>query len=388
MKNKIYIYIFTEFLSFFLVILFTLTAIVWTIQAVNFLELVTEDGHAFSVFFLYSILGLPKTIARLIPFTFLVAITLTILKLEKDNELIVLWTSGLNKMKLVNIILVISFLITFTQLILATSISPFSLNQSRAMLKSSDLKLFPSLLKEKKFNDTVKNLTVFVEEKHDDGTIKNIFLRDDTKKDISQTISAQRGYIKKDRNSTFLILYTGIIEREKLDGQINSINFDTTTINLSTFSTKTITWPKVQEKSSIYLLSCALWYNKEIVKSFFINSEYIMSKLGILTNKNCYKKNDVTSELNRRFGMPLYIPLLSLMVCYLLSSRNENRKTDITKYFCFFIGFFILVFAEIALRYSGKIFYITILYYILPLIILIINYLILFKIFKYENLRS
>ena len=176
MKNKIYIYIFTEFLSFFLVILFTLTAIVWTIQAVNFLELVTEDGHAFSVFFLYSILGLPKTIARLIPFTFLVAITLTILKLEKDNELMVLWTSGLNKMKLVNIILVISFLITFTQLILATSISPFSLNQSRTMLKSSDLKLFPSLLKEKKFNDTVKNLTVFVEQKHDDGTIKNIFL--------------------------------------------------------------------------------------------------------------------------------------------------------------------------------------------------------------------
>ena len=47
MKNTIYKYIFYEYLRYFLVSLCALSVIVWTIQSVNFLDLVTEDGHAF-----------------------------------------------------------------------------------------------------------------------------------------------------------------------------------------------------------------------------------------------------------------------------------------------------------------------------------------------------
>ena len=46
MKNTIYKYFFYEFLRYFTVTLFALAVIVWTIQSVNFLDLVTEDGHA------------------------------------------------------------------------------------------------------------------------------------------------------------------------------------------------------------------------------------------------------------------------------------------------------------------------------------------------------
>ena len=116
MKNKIYYYFFKEFFVFFAIILFTLTVIVWTVQAVNFLDLVTDDGHSFSVYFRYSLLGIPKNITKLVPFTFFVSLYLTILKLEKDNELIVLWTSGVNKIRIVNIVFKISIFITLFQL--------------------------------------------------------------------------------------------------------------------------------------------------------------------------------------------------------------------------------------------------------------------------------
>ena len=46
MKNTIYKYFFYEFLRYFLVVVFALAIIIWTIQAVNFLDLVTDDGHA------------------------------------------------------------------------------------------------------------------------------------------------------------------------------------------------------------------------------------------------------------------------------------------------------------------------------------------------------
>ena len=116
MKKTIYKYFFSEFVIYFTVILFALAAVVWTIQAVNYLDLVIEDGHAFTVYFFYSFLTLSKVLTKLIPFCFLLAIILTILKLERDNELIVLWTSGLNKIHIVNLIFRISLLIMLVQL--------------------------------------------------------------------------------------------------------------------------------------------------------------------------------------------------------------------------------------------------------------------------------
>ena len=160
MKNRVYKYIFTEFIRYFMVVIFAVTAIIWTIQAVNFLDLVTEDGHAFRIYIFYSFLILPKVITKLIPFTFLIASMLTILKLEKDNELIILWTSGLNKINVVNLIFRISILIMLAQVIMSSLVTPITLNYSRDLIKNSELQFVPSLLKEKQFNDTVEGLSL------------------------------------------------------------------------------------------------------------------------------------------------------------------------------------------------------------------------------------
>ena len=179
MENKVYKYFFHEFIRYFLVVLFALTAVIWTIQAVNLLDLVIDDGHAFRIYLLYSLLTTSKVLTKLIPFSFLLASILTIIKLEKDNELIILWTSGLNKIHIVNLIFRISVLIMFIQLIMASFVAPETLNISRTLLKNSELQFIPSLLKEKQFNDTVKGLTFFVEEKDENGNYKNIFIRDE-----------------------------------------------------------------------------------------------------------------------------------------------------------------------------------------------------------------
>ncbi len=143
MKNRIYKYFFYEFIRYFSVVLFALTAIIWTIQAVNFLDLVVEDGHAFRIYILYSFLTIPKILTKLIPFTFLIASILTILKFEKDNELIILWTSGLNKIHIVNLVFNISLLIMLLQFFLSIAITPKTLNFSRALLHNLYFELLP-----------------------------------------------------------------------------------------------------------------------------------------------------------------------------------------------------------------------------------------------------
>ena len=173
MKNTIYKYIFYEFLRYFLIALFAFSIIVWTIQSVNFLDLVVEDGHGFRTYFVYSIFTLSKVLTKLIPFCFMLAMILTISKLEKDNETIIMWTAGLNKIHVVKLIFVISIIIMLLQLLLTSLINPTMLNFSREIIKNSQLQFVPTLMKEKQFNDSVEGLTIFIEKKIQNGKYRN-----------------------------------------------------------------------------------------------------------------------------------------------------------------------------------------------------------------------
>ena len=145
MNKTIYKYLFYEFIRYFATTLFALAAIVWAVQAVNYLDLITEDGHSFTVYFYYSLLTLSKVLTKLIPFCFLIATVLTIIKLEKDNELIALWTSGVKKISIVNHLVRVSLLIMLLQLILTTTLNPTLLNLSRSKLSKYKSIFFISL---------------------------------------------------------------------------------------------------------------------------------------------------------------------------------------------------------------------------------------------------
>ena len=375
MKNRVYKYFFHEFIHYFIVILFAFASIIWTIQAVNFLDLVIDDGHAFKIYLSYSVLTIPKVLTKLIPFTFLVAAILTILKMEKDNELILLWTSGLNKIHIVNLIFRISILIMLLQHFMASVVNPETLNFSRKLLKNSELQFVPSLLKEKKFNDTVDGLTVFVEKKNENGIYENIFIRDEGRvltqvSDVSSTIFAKSGFVTKDEKS--LVLTNGNIQKLEKGTDVNIIKFEKTVINLSGLSTKTISEPKIQETSTVEIIQCMQSKNKH------------------LHNCSRHEKNlrDTKAEINRRFGMPIFIPLIALISCFVLRSARSREGKFSNYYYLLigFIGFALLIASEITVRYSGVSWNHTAIYYLIPAILIPIIYFLLIRTFKYENL--
>ena len=373
MKNTIYKYIFSEFLRYFIITLFALAIIIWTIQAVNFLDLVTQDGHSFFIYSYYSLLTLSKVLTKLIPFCFLISLVLTIIKLEKDNELIVIWTSGLNKIHIVNLFIKISLLVMLLQFFLTGVVNPKFLNKSRYILKESELQFIPSLLKIKQFNDSIVGLTVFVEKKNENDVYQNIFIRDDGKilstiGVTSSTIFARSGIISKDEKK--LILYNGNIQKLKKDGAINLVKFEKTEFSIDGLSTKSISQPKIQETSTIDILHCIL---KKSVKTHNCQN----NKKSLINN---------TIELNKRFGMPIFIPLIALACSFLLSSRRDKKIYIYNKYIYFTISFFILVLAELSVRYSGNSYFRSVLYYTTPLVLMILFYFTLIKKFKYENL--
>ena len=374
MKKTIYKYIFYEFIRYFASTLFTLSAIVWAIQAVNFLDLITEDGHAFLVYFLYSFLTISKVLTKLIPFCFLIATVLTILKLEKDNELIALWTSGLNKIYIVNHLIRISLLIMIIQITLTTVINPKLLNLSRSILKNSELEFVSSMFKVKHFNDTVDGLTIFIDEKNDNKTYKNIFIRDEstvlssvgTK---SSTIFAKSGYLSDDEKN--LVLINGNIQKLDTEGKISVIKFEKTSFNLSGIATKSISKPKMQETPTLDIIQC------------------IRGKKVEMHNCTPTKKTEMDTkiEMNKRIGMPFFIPLMALISCFLLGSQKDSKIYVYNKYIYSLIGIALLTLAEISVRYSGTSWNHTTIYYLIPIGMIPLFYFNLIRKFKYENLH-
>ncbi len=379
LSNKIYKHFFIELSKYFFIVLFTFSAIVWAVQAVNYLDLIVDDGHAVSIYLGYSLLNISKIFTKFIPLSFLLAVFLTILKFEGENEFMILWTAGLNKIRMVNFFLGISFLVTFIQIVLAGFINPEVLNHSRSLIRSSNIDFISSMIKTNQFNDTVEGLTIYVQEKDTNGTMKNIFIRDDNKvlkgletsKDSgSLTIFAKKGKIEK-RDRNYLSLENGTIQTENKNKEISSVNFKRTSLLLQGMRTKSIVQPKLQETSSIILIECL--FKKNLEKKLL----------------NCAERSklDALSEFNRRLGMPLYIPYVALLCCFLLIGRDQDKRKNLYKYFYFALGFITLVLAEILVRYSGKSLTYSMIYYLIPIISVPILYLILFSKFYYENLK-
>ena len=88
MEKLIYRKFAKDVFLFFLLVSISISLIVWVIQAVNFLDIVTEDGHGLKVYFLYTLLSLPKIFSKILPFIYFISLFYIILKYENDNELI------------------------------------------------------------------------------------------------------------------------------------------------------------------------------------------------------------------------------------------------------------------------------------------------------------
>tara|TARA_Y200000002_G_scaffold381553_1_gene395902 strand:+ start:2299 stop:3441 length:1143 start_codon:yes stop_codon:yes gene_type:complete len=345
-KNKIYNYITLELLKSFILILFSLSLIAWTVRAVNFLDLIVDSGYSTSTYFTYSILNLTNIMTKFIPLSFLLAILLTIIRLERQNELLVLWTSGVAKSKITNLFFIISIFIFLIYLVFSTIITPTALNKSRSLVKESRVDTVASLIKPNAFSDTFKGLTFFVEEK-ESNIIKNIFIKDDSNNLNSllpknstaknKTVIAERGVISKSK----IILENGIIQSYQKDNTIKIIQFNKTLLNFGNLDNRVIKDVKIQETSTYKILSC--------LKNYYFNQipeGYV---------KNCPKNNIaiVIETFSRRVLMPLYIPLVSILISFLLI-YTKNKKTKILNRYVFFaLSFMLLVLSELLVRYSG-----------------------------------
>jgi lipopolysaccharide export system permease protein len=104
MKKILFRKLLVDYLSFFLIALIASSIVVWVFQAVNYLDIMIEDGRDYTIYINYSLLNFPKILSKLYPFVLFFSVFHITSKFENNNELIILWNFGVNKIELINFI--------------------------------------------------------------------------------------------------------------------------------------------------------------------------------------------------------------------------------------------------------------------------------------------
>ena len=366
LQNKIYQNFFLEIIKTFFVILFGLSIIALTVRAVNFLELVVDSGYPITTYFEFSFLNLFGILPKFIPLSFLIALILFIVKHIQDSEFVILWTSGVKKIQIVNLFFYTSLIVLVFYLIFSTFLTPLALNKSRQLLGKDQLNSFLPTIRSQQFTDSFQGFT-FIVEKKIGNEIQNIFLHDKSRNlknlstnissNVDTTIIAQNGVVDKKK----LILFNGqIISTKKDQSKSEIIKFDQINIDLSKLSTMTIKKSKVQETSTLELFKCFKQTNIDF--------------------KTCHRLSEIIPNLNRRIVLPFYIPAVAL-ICSLLLIRVKGKY--FRTFSVFILSFLVLLFSELTIRYTGINNLVKTIFLIFPFFLSILFYIFLnFKFLK------
>jgi lipopolysaccharide export LptBFGC system permease protein LptF len=361
-KNKLGYYFIQEFLKNYLSILLAFGLIIWITQAVRLLDLIGEEGNSVKTYLLYILSIIPKYFSKISIIIFFISFVVTISKFEDHNELRALWFSGLEKKKFINYLVRSSIILLVILVIIRCFIIPHFSNYSRYLLLNTSVGGIGSLLKQNNFNNPLKKITIYVGKKNQINELEDIILFEDGT-NIKKTIIAKSGAVINENSKNLLVLVDGSIQEERKDKKISILDFDKTTLDLSQYSKKTSDYYKFNE---IFFF--------ELIKR--------------LNNKDELQPTNIIGELNDRIVMPLFIPSLVLLACFLIITNKEVLNNNFLKIIIFTYGIAIIIISEILLDLSSKKLYASLFLYVTPFLFLIINWILLNYFLNRENIKS
>ena len=365
-----------DYMSFFLIALFSSSLIIWVFQAVNFLDIMIEDGREYTVYINYSLLNFPKIISRLFPFILFFSIFYVLSKYELSNELMIFWNFGENKIKFVNFILFISIFLLLIQICLTSLIVPSSQDKARSFLRESEVNFLGNFIKPKRFNDTIDGVTIYAENKDTNGNLYNLYIKKEIQDEFEITY-ANKGKFIENQGVPILILFNGETIRNK-NNKVTNFKFSKSDFLLQNLKANTITQQKNQEMKTTDIILC-------IISIYELKINFISEINKKITNCTTSNRINLLKEIYKRLIVPLYIPILMIIPYFLILSSKERKNYSKLKIITFFIGVITIILSEGIIRFLSVNLLDNLFIFISP----IIFFLILYSMFLFKlNLKN
>jgi lipopolysaccharide export system permease protein len=236
-------YIFRTTFGAFLLVLVSVTTLMWITQALRDIDLVTNQGQGVLVFIGLTALIIPLLILIIAPVAFMVAMAYVLNKLSTDSELIVMNAAGMPPWRLFRPFFAVGLVVSLLVAAIAAYVSPMSLRELSQWVSEIRADLVTRIVQPGRFTRLWGgNLTLHIRERLPNGQLLGIFIDDQRDPKERVTFIAEQGDILKNDRGTFLLLAEGSVQRSQTgDRDPNIVRFDRYAFDLSQLASTALT---------------------------------------------------------------------------------------------------------------------------------------------------
>ena len=302
-------YMFRQVANAFIVILLTLTIVVWLATALKELNLITSRGQGIVLFLQMTLLSLPSLMALIAPNAMLMAALYTLDRMNGDSELIVMTASGATVWRIGTPLLAMAALVSIGILLANLFLTPASMRALRDFVTQVRADLISQVLEPGRFSSPESGLTFHIRDRSLNGDLLGLLVHDE--RDDKQVMSylAERGRIVTNDEGSYLVMFDGYVHRynsEDKDQNVQIVAFDQNMLDLSEFAPKDTTGNDVRPREM---------YFSDLV-SPNMNDKAIQRSYG-----------QIRGELHDRLATPLYPLAFAFIAIALLAHPRTTRES-------------------------------------------------------------
>jgi lipopolysaccharide export system permease protein len=304
-------YIFRTTFGAFLVVLVSVTTLMWITQALRDIDLMTNEGQSILTFVGLTALIIPLLVMIIAPIAFMVAMAYVLNKLATDSELIVMNAAGMPPWHLFRPFLAVAAVVALMVLVIAAYLSPRCLRELGQWVSEIRADLVTRIVQPGRFVPLQGGaLTLHIRERLPNGQLLGIFIDDQRNPKERVTFLAEQGDIRSNTGGTigtFLLLADGSVQRQQVgDRDPNIVQFDKYAFDLSQLSSS----PQGTQKYSS-------------------RERYLWELYG--TNPDDPSLNDrpeqMRAELLDRIAAPLYPLVIAVLAFAYLGAPRTTRQS-------------------------------------------------------------
>jgi lipopolysaccharide export system permease protein len=227
-------YIFRTTISAFVVVLVSVTTLMWMTQALRSIDLVTNQGQTLLVFIGITALIIPLLMLLIAPIALMIAIAHVLNKLGNDSELIVMNAAGMSPWRIFRPFLAAGLCVALMVAVIAVYVSPKCLRELRSWSTQVRTDLVSNSLQPGRFLVLDNDLTVHIRDRRPNGQLLGIMVDDQRDPKERNTILAEYGDVLVNERGTYLVLEKGTVQRQESGGRDpNIVRFEQHAFDLS-----------------------------------------------------------------------------------------------------------------------------------------------------------
>lgn len=206
-------YVFRQALAAFLLILITLSTIVWLATVLKQLNLLTTKGQSLWLLLQMTGLALPNLVALIAPNALLMASLHTLDRMSGDSELIVVTASGAPVWRVAKPFLLLAGLVAAMIAVMNFYLLPNSMRTLRSYVTQIRSDLIAQILQPGRFSSPIEGLTFHIRDRSPNGDLLGIVVHDERDQNQVMTYLAERGRIVESGDDEYLAMFKGQIQR-------------------------------------------------------------------------------------------------------------------------------------------------------------------------------